>query len=148
VKRTTLRRWCWVDADEAAFRQYCRPGRPGSSYRPSAVRERVIRAAVGREIRKQRTRREWSQLELGRRLAVSGPQVSYLEAGRTAFDLSLLWDLGDVFDLEPWHFVAIATMAVASDVRNPLTASRSRRARSPRQRLDAPARPQRPRSRK
>lgn len=107
--KTTL--WSWVDHPRELAR--LRSGRPGGFSRPWAVREQLVGRAVGAEIRRLRIAAGLSQDRLGERLGMSGPHVSYLEAGKRVVTFTLLWDLGDIFHLPPSHFLAVAEAEVA-----------------------------------
>ena len=112
MKRKTIRLWTWVDADPTLVRKHLTAGRPGSFERPTTMRERLVRRAVGNEVKRLRTETGTSQLHLAGRLGISQPQVSNIENGRAAIDLPILWDLADVFYVKPTHFVTICEHVV------------------------------------
>lgn len=115
MKRRRVARWSWVDAPAAVRRAALTASGPGMFSRPVSRREHLIGVAIGAEVARLRAQRDLAQWELADRLAVSQPQVSYLERGRATVALSLLWDLADVFDVAADHFVAVAAAAIVGD---------------------------------
>ena len=102
--------WSWVDRPELVER--LRSGRPGGFSRPWSVREQIIARAIGAEARRLRKVAGLSQDALGERLGITGPHVSYLEAGKRVLSVTLLWDLADGFHEAASHFIAVAEAEV------------------------------------
>jgi ribosome-binding protein aMBF1 (putative translation factor) len=98
--------WSWVDKAHSSR------GVAGGHKRPWSVRERLVTEAVGDEVRRLRENAGVTTHQLAARLCISQPHVSYLETGRRAVWLPLLWDLAEVLKVPPGHFVEVAQKAV------------------------------------
>lgn len=88
-------------------------GTPGGHKRPWAVRERLVTEAIGAEVRRRREAAGMTSYQLAARLCCSQAHVSYLENGRRAVWVPLLWDLADVFGVQPSHFIEMADKAIS-----------------------------------
>lgn len=99
--------WSYVDQPRKTT------GRVGRHTRPWSIRERLVTEAIGAEVRRLREAKGWPVSELAKRLCCSQVHVTYLENGRRAVWIALLWDLADVFDHPPRHFVDAADQAIA-----------------------------------
>lgn len=104
---TGIEVWSWVDQPSRS------DARPGRHSRPWSIRDRMVMEAMGEEIRRQRTAKGWSARRLAKRLSCSQVHVTNLENGRTSAWITMLWDLADIFDVEPQHFIAVADAAIA-----------------------------------
>ena len=94
--------WTWLDQPHETR------GEAGGHKRPWSIRERLVSEAVGAEVRRLRIARGITVYQLAQRLCISQPHVSYLETGRRAVWIPLLWDLADIFHVSAAHFIEVA----------------------------------------
>lgn len=99
--------WSYVDQPHRST------GKVGRQTRPWSVRERLVTEAIGTEVRRLREAKGWTVYQLAARLCCSQVHVTYLENGRRAVWIAVLWDLADVFDVPPRHFVDTADQAIS-----------------------------------
>lgn len=104
--------WSWVNQPENSRPEATGPGRYS---RPLAVRDQVIAAAFGKEVRRLRLEAKMSTRELAGVVGVSQPSIIMLEKDQGAnIELRLMWDFAEAFNVEPDHFVQVCETAVTA----------------------------------
>lgn len=99
--------YSWVD------QPHITRGTPGGHSRPWSIRERLVTKAIGDEVRRLREQQGWTVSQLAARLCISQAHLTYLENAQRAVWMPLLWDLADIFQLTPTHFVSLADRKIA-----------------------------------
>jgi ribosome-binding protein aMBF1 (putative translation factor) len=105
--------WTWVD--RAAEPEV--PRSPGRNSRPWSARDRIVSQAVGAAVRRLRRAARMTCYDLAARLAVSQPQVSYIERGTAVVTVPLVFDLADLLAVPPAYFLDKAATAVRRRMR-------------------------------
>jgi DNA-binding XRE family transcriptional regulator len=102
--------WSWVNQPENRRPEASGPGRYS---RPLAVRDQVIAAAFGKEVKRLRLLAQMSTRELAGIVGMSQPSIVMLEKDKGAnIELRLMWDFAEAFSVEPDHFMQVCQGAV------------------------------------
>lgn len=109
ARSRTTEVWSWVDQP---LESRPKPAGPGRYSRPWSIRETLVVRTVGAEVRRLRQAAAMSVYELAERLGISQPYVSMIENQERPIDVTLLFDLADIFDVPPTHFVEIAAREI------------------------------------
>lgn len=67
--------------------------------------EPLIYSIIGTRIREFRNQKDKSQDELARDVGVSRTSIVNIEQGRQRLPIHLLWQIGDVLDVDPGNFI-------------------------------------------
>lgn len=104
--------WSWVNQPENFRPEASGPGRYS---RPLSVRDQVIAATFGQEVRRLRTLAKMSTRELGAIVGMSQPAIVKLENDHGAnIELRLMWDFAEAFGVEPDHFLQVCKEEIQS----------------------------------
>lgn len=106
--------WSWVNQPENFRPEAFGPGRYS---RPLSVRDQLIAATFGQEVRRLRTLAKMSTRELGGIVGMSQPTIVKLENDHGAnIEMRLMWDFAEAFGVDPDHFLRVCEEAIQTKI--------------------------------